>query len=112
MECLDMKGNIQEGTSGGRDYLEHAGGLLLATGRGLWGIDDTANGTLAWKPWLPPGVSNVCLPYWHQGHCWLFGYENGQYWIDPQGGKEDVRITINGKDQIVPVSGRWAAESI
>ena len=50
MECLDMQGNIQTGTSGGRDYLEHAGGLLLATGRGLWGIDDTTDGTLVWKP--------------------------------------------------------------
>ena len=77
MECLDMQGNIQEGTQGGRDYLEHAGGLLLAAGRGLWGIDDTVDGTLVWKPWLAPGATSVCLPYWHRGRCWTFGYDGG-----------------------------------
>jgi len=106
MECLDMDGNIQEGTQGGRDYLEHAGGLLLAGGRGLWGIDDTVDGTLIWRPWLPPGTGSVCLPYWHRGHCWLFGYENNQYWVDPQGGQGNIRFVLDSKDVTVPISGR------
>jgi hypothetical protein len=106
MECLDMQGHIRKGTQGGRDYLEHAGGLLLAAGRGLWGIDDTADGTLVWRPWLPPGADNVCLPCWHMGHCWKFGYENGACWIDPQGGQGRVHFILAGKEQVVDVTGR------
>ncbi len=106
MECLDMEGNIQEGTQGGRDYLEHAGGLLLATGRGLWGIDDTVVGTLTWRPWRPPAAGRVCLPYWHKGRCWTFGCENNEYWIDPQSATESVKVVLNGRERLIPLSGR------
>jgi len=104
-ECLDMQGNIQEGTSGGRDYLEHAGGLLLAAGRGLWGIDDTIDGTLVWKPSLPPETRRVLIPYWHRGHLWRFGYENGKYWIDPGTGKGTVRFVLGDRPSVYFISG-------
>ncbi len=106
MECIDMQGNIQPGTQGGRDYLEHAGGLLLAAGRGLWGIDDTADGTLVWKPWLPPSAERVSVPYRHRGSCWTFGYDDGHYWIDPQEGQGTVRFILGDRQETISVSGR------
>jgi hypothetical protein len=104
-ECLDMEGSVQEGTSGGRDYLEHAGGLLLAVGRGLWGIEDTWDGTLVWKPCLPEEGSNRSMPYWHQGHCWTFSCENGDYWVDPGSGKGTVRFVLGNRQRVHAISG-------
>ncbi len=92
VECVDMDGNMQAGTNGKGDYLEHAGGLLLAAGRGILGIDDTADGTLVWRPWLPQGTTRVSIPYWRHGRYWTFGYEDDRYWIDPAGGQGTVQI--------------------
>jgi hypothetical protein len=106
VECVDMEGNMQAGTNGKGDYLEHAGGLLLAAGRGILGIDDTGDGTLVWRPWLPQGTSKVSMPYWRRGRCWTFGYEDGRYWIDPAGGHETVRFVLNGKQRAISLSGK------
>jgi hypothetical protein len=105
-ECLDMDGIMREGTSGGRDYLEHAGGLLLAAGRGIWGIDDTADGSIVWKPFRPPEAKKVSLPFWYKGRRWTFGYEDGGYWIDPDGARETVKVIFQGKAESVQVDGK------
>jgi hypothetical protein len=108
MECLDMEGNIQAGTAGGRDYLEHAGGLLLAAGRGIWGIDDTDEGQLVWRPFLPPGTTRASVPYWHGGHCWSFGYEDGRWWVDPGQGSGTVRFVRDGRERLITASEKRA----
>ncbi len=104
-ECVDMQGKPRFGTGGANDYLEHAGGLLLATGRGLMGLSDSVDGNLRWEPRLPKNVDRAEYPYWHKGHCWLFGYENGKFWIDPRGGRGTVQVRIGGKAQQKTVDG-------
>ena len=103
-ECVDMQGK-PSGTYCASDYLEHAGGLLLATGRGLLGIDDTAAGTLVWKPRLPRQAVRVALPYWHLGHCWRFGYNDGAYWIDPAGAHGTVTFQLGEKQKQLTLTG-------
>ena len=105
-ECLDMDGVPRQGTGGQGDYLEHAGGLILATARGIFGIDDTADGTLRWTPWFPEQLSGMTAHYWHFGHPWQFGYEKGKFWVDPQGGRGAVTLKLDGKTETLQVTRR------
>jgi len=95
-----MAGNAQHGTGGENDYLEHAGGFIYAAGRGLAGIDDTDDGTLTWEPRLSEAVSELSFPYWHRGHCWRFGFQNGRYWVDPGSSEGTVTVKLPARDQM------------
>ena len=77
-----------------------------AAGRGIWGIDDTDEGQLVWRPFLPPGTTQAAVPYWHGGHCWSFGYENGRWWVDPGQGSGTVRFVRDGRERVVTASGK------
>jgi len=101
-----MDGVPRQGTGGQGDYLEHAGGLILATARGVFGIDDTADGVLRWTSRLPARMTGMTCRLWHFGHLWHFGLEGGQYWVDPGGGKGLVEFTRDGNSRRFEVTGR------
>ncbi len=103
-ESLDMKGNRPKGTEHNGDYLEHAGGLILATVRGIFGIDDTWDGNLRWEPHFPEQLSGMSAHYWHHGFCWEFSYKNEKYQIDPHGGTGTIAFTLNGKTEVFEIT--------
>ncbi len=91
-ECLDMDGVPRQGTGGQGDYLEHAGGLILATARGIFGIDDTADGVLQWTPRFPARITGMVSRFWHFGHLWQFGFKGGEYWAGSRWRKRIGRL--------------------
>lgn len=105
-ECLDMEGNIQRGTNGQGDYLEHAGGLLWCVGKGMFGVDDTQDGTLVWRPRIPAVIRKASTPYWRMGQCWELGCDDDAYWIDPGAAHEEILIVLNGDEQTVRLEGK------
>jgi hypothetical protein len=105
-ECLDMEGKAQRGTSGQGNYLEHAGGLLWCTAKGLFGVDDTIDGTINWTPRIPASIKEASMPFWHFGNCWKFGCDEKNYWIDPGKAVEKVRVTLNGKSEEIQLDGK------
>lgn len=104
-ECLDMQGKPQRGTGGEGDYLEHAGGFLWCVGAGLFGIDDAVDGTLVWTPRLPDTVVKAVVPFWRHGRCWEFGCNAGQYWIDPHGAQETIKVVRGDTETSVTLDG-------
>ncbi len=105
-ECLDMQGRAQEGTGGASNYLEHAGGLLWCVGKGLFGVDDTQDGTLTWNPRLPFSIHQASMPYWHMGHCWKFGCTEDSYWIDSGSAPGEVQLIENGEVKKIQLDGK------
>jgi hypothetical protein len=105
-ECLDMDGKIQRGTNGQGNYLEHAGGFLWCTGKGLFGIDDTSDGNITWNLRMPDFVRQASMPYWHMGNCWKFGCDEKNYWIDPGMAKEEIRLIRNGETTKTQLDGK------
>ena len=105
-ECLDMEGKAQKGTSGQGNYLEHAGGLLWCAAKGLFGVDDTFDGTIAWNPRIPESITEASMPFWHLGNCWKFGCDEKNYWIDPGKAVAKVRFSINGQPKELQLNGK------
>lgn len=105
-ECLDMEGNPQHGTAGGGNYLEHAGAYLWCVGKGMIGVDDTADGSLMWAPQIPRAIKKVSVPYWHKGVCWTFGCDQNTYWIDPKGSQEKLLMILAGKEEQINLKGK------
>lgn len=105
-ECLDMEGRAQKGTSGQGNYLEHAGGLLWCTAKGLFGVDDTFDGTITWNPRIPASIKEASMPFWHLGSCWKFGCDAKNYWIDPGKAVENVRFSSNGVSKELQLEGK------
>lgn len=104
-ECLDMQGNPRRGTNGGNNYLEHAGGYLWCTGKGLFGIDDAQDGKLTWTPRFPTEIKTASAPFWHNGVCWEFGCDSESYWIDPHGASGEVHVTMDSRTASVQTKG-------
>lgn len=105
-ECLDMDGKIQRGTNGQGNYLEHAGGFLWCTGKGLFGIDDTSDGIITWNLRMPGFINKASMPYWHMGNCWKFGCDEKNYWINPGTANEKIRLIRNGETKELHLDGK------
>jgi hypothetical protein len=105
-ECLDMEGRAQKGTSGQGNYLEHAGGLLMCAAKGLFGVDDTFDGTITWNPRIPASIKEASMPFWHLGNCWKFGCTETSYWIDPGKAVEKIGFQRNGRREELQLDGK------
>lgn len=104
-ECFDMHGKPQEGTGGAGDYLEHAAGLLYCLGRGVMGLDDEGGDVITWRPQLAQSITTLKTPFWREGRCWRFMYEEGRFAIDPQGGHGEVQVVLDDKQVRVSLAG-------
>ena len=74
--------------------------------KGLFGLDDTQDGTLTWNPKLPSSIHQASIPYWHLGKCWEFGCDESSYWIDPGSAHEEIRFIDKGETKKLELTGK------